>query len=69
MALGFTILGMMTGLVAGIAALILGAGVGMAFLAYVAGGMAGMGLGLGLAFRPVAAPHRAARDLSAAHSH
>lgn len=46
MILGFLLIGMMTGLMAGSAALILGQGVGMALLSYVMIGMGATLLGM-----------------------
>lgn len=57
MALGFVMVGIAFGLGAAGAVLFAGAGLGAAFLAYVAGGMLGTGLGVMAALLP--APVRA----------
>ena len=50
MALGFVLIGIITGLVAGFAVWYLGAGLGLAFLAYMGGGSFGLGLAVLLTF-------------------
>lgn len=52
MALGFVFLGIVAGLVAAVGTLVFGGGVGLAFLAYVGGGMVGTLGGAVAAFLP-----------------
>lgn len=61
--LGFVLIGIASGLVAGIAALLAGAGVALAVLAYVLGGLTGTGIGLALAMLEL--PDRKADEASA----
>lgn len=49
MSLGFVLIGMITGLGAGLTVWFAGAGFGLAFLTYVGCGALGMGLAVGLA--------------------
>ena len=55
MFIAYIALGIVTGIVAAIATLVAGSGLGMAFAAYVLGGMAGVGAGVLWALLPTGA--------------
>jgi hypothetical protein len=52
MAVKLVLIGIVAGLLAATSTLALGGGVGLVFLAYMAGGMAGMGIGLASLLMP-----------------